>query len=367
MFTSFYLSTCRIAKPVIPILLIIVFWAASCGKRQPPLPPVERIIQRAEITGVQRGNLIELILVLPAENAARDSLSNIKRIDIYRLTDLFNAELSLTEEQFASRSTLIGSVYPAQSDFLAGSIKFTDRLQFVGQNAGLRYAVRFVNGSGQKAAFSNVLNIEPTYNAAESPGSVYGEISEAAVTIRWTIPEINIDGSKAGTIIGYNVYRAEAGELSEKLLNQNPLKTNLYQDESFEFGKNYRYLVRSVSLGRTGEFVESVDSNLIEIQPRDVFAPSPPAALTIAAAPQNLSLFFAANSERDLAGYRVYRSTDRRLPLSEWSLLNKELLQSNTFQDRDVQNNTTYFYFVTAIDKIGNTSAASEIVSETAP
>ncbi|MBA2735470.1 MAG: fibronectin type III domain-containing protein, partial [Pyrinomonadaceae bacterium] len=115
------------------------------------------------------------------------------------------------------------------------------------------------------------------------------------------------------------------------------------------------------------EPLESFESNIVKILPIDTFAPDAPNAITIAAAPNNLSIFFAANTEKDIAGYRIYRSTDRNLKKSEWSLLTEDLLTTNTFQDSNVESGKTYFYYLIAVDKAGNVSEPSEVVSETLP
>ena len=38
------------------------------------------------------------------------------------------------------------------------------------------------------------------------------------------------------------------------------------------------------------------------------------------------SIFFAPNTELDVAGYNIYRTTDPDLPKSKWTLLNSALL-----------------------------------------
>jgi fibronectin type 3 domain-containing protein len=89
--------------------------------------------------------------------------------------------------------------------------------------------------------------------------------------------------------------------------------------------------------------------------------------LTIAASPNTISIFFAANPETDVVGYRVYRSDDNARPKSDWMLLTPEALKTNTFQDTNVEPGKTYFYYLTAVDSYGNVSAASEIITETVP
>lgn len=354
-------------KALIVFLLLYMFTVLNCGKRKPPLPPVERVPQRVEIEGAQRGNIVLLSWTMPARNAPDGSILNIDRADIYRYAEPSTLSLSLTEEEFASRSTLISSINFSNTDFGLKRQTYSDRLEFAGQPIRLIYAVRFVNTEGQKAGFSNFLLVEPTAKVAKSPENASAEITEPAVILSWTAPVANVDDSTPVNISGYNIYRKEKESEQFTLINAAPVNATTYADELFEFGKNYQYFIRAVSLGADGEAVESLDSKTIEIMPKDTFPPSPPSSITIAAAPNNLSIFFATNPEKDISGYRIYKSTDQNLERSRWTLLTPEILKTNTFQDKQVESGKTYFYYLTAIDTAGNVSEPSEIVSETAP
>lgn len=347
------------------ILALLIFNA--CGKRKPPLPPIERVQQRVEISGFQRGNRVNLIWTMPARNAPDGSVLNISRADIYRLAEPINSTVSLTEEEFASRSNLIASLPISDSDFALQQLKYSDDLEFSGQPVRLRYAVRFVNDSGQKAAFSNFLLIEPTAKIASSPAAAEVSVSQDSILVRWKAPETNVDGSKPANILGYNIYRSVSKNEAAKLLNSAPVTKIEFADEFFEFGKTYYYFVRSVSLGTNGEPVESLESNIVEIYAKDVFPPTAPAAITLAAAPSNLSIFFAFNPEKDIAGYRIYRTENSAQPKKDWQLLTKDLLTTNTYQDTKVESGKTYYYYLTAVDTSGNVSTESDVVSETAP
>jgi fibronectin type 3 domain-containing protein len=140
-----------------------------------------------------------------------------------------------------------------------------------------------------------------------------------------------------------------------------------FSDEFFEFGKEYYYFVRTVSSGLAAEPVESTESNILNVKPVDTFAPSAPAAITLAAAPNTISVFWAINPENDVIGYRLYRSEDDSLPLVKWMLLTPDVWTRNTFQDTRVESGKRYFYRLTAIDKFGNISGPSASVSEVVP
>jgi hypothetical protein len=353
-------------KAVLAFIFFGLLISAGCGKRKPPLPPVERVAQRVEISGFQRGNKIQISWTMAARNASDGSVLNISRADVYRLTEPANSPSNISEEEFASRSTLIATLPISDADFALKQMNFTDTLNFAGQPARIRYAVRFANATGQKAGFSNFLVIEPTAKVAEIPTDLSSNVTQNAIEIRWKPPTQNVDGSTPANILGFNIYRSDEKNVP-KLLNNTPVTTNDFADKSFEFEKNYSYFVRTVSLGSNGEPLESVDSALLKVIPKDTFPPGAPNAVTIAASPNTVSIFFASNIENDIAGYRVYRSTDRNLPKSDWSLLTPELLVTNTFQDTSVESGKTYFYYLTAIDKFGNISELSEVVSETVP
>jgi len=367
MLKDFELNKKASKKAVLAFIMLILLICLSCGKRKPPLPPIERVSQRVEISGFQRGTKVNLTWTMPARNAPDGSILNIDRADIYRLAEPLNSTLTLSEEEFASRSTLIASLPITDADFGLKKISYADTLEFAGQPVRLRYAIRFVNASGQKAAFSNFLLLEPTARIAEAPTSLSATITELAIVLDWNEPDANVDGSKPANILGYNVYRSPSEKETAKLLNETPVNETEFADKLFEFGKEYFYFTRTVSLGSNAEPVESLESNIVKVSPKDVFPPSPPSAITIAAAPNNLSIFFATNPEKDIAGYRIYRSTDKNLPLSEWQNLTPELLTTTTFQDTKVESGRTYFYYLTAVDKAGNMSEPSEIISETAP
>lgn len=353
-------------------LLLTAVCGLNCGKRRPPLPPVEHIPQRTELlSGAQRGN--QVILSWPAlrRNAGDSSVQSIRRIDVYRLAEKPTAPLPLTEEEFGARATLIGSVTFDQIQKAGEELTYTDTLELAGQPTRLRYAVRYVNASGQRAAFSNFLLVEPAARIAQPPTIVTTgkELSESAITITWNPPAANIDGSTPVNLLGYNLYRITGSqtEPGQTPVNSSLISGTQYQDKTFNFSERYTYVVRSVSLGTEGAQVESLNSNSIELAPLDVYAPSPPSSITVAASPGRLSLFFPANPEGDIAGYNIYRSTDAALAKELWIKLTRTLLERTTFQDENVEPGKKYYYYITAVDKAGNTSAPSEVVSETVP
>jgi fibronectin type 3 domain-containing protein len=353
-------------------LLPSAFGLAACGKRRPPLPPVERVPQRTELlSGVQRGNLVILSWPAPRRNASDESVQSIRRVDIYRLAEGVDDPLPLTEEEFSARATLIGSVSYEDIQQAKETLSYSDELTLK-EPVRLRYAVRYANAANQRASFSNFLLIEPAASVSQPPVvEPSPAATQSAVVLRWQAPAANVDNTTPVNLLGYNVYRAEGSQTqpSQTPLNPRPITATSFADQTFKFGEEYVYVVRAVSLGTGGEPVESLNSNAVTATPRDIFAPTAPTGVTAAASPTPLriSVFFAASPERDVAGYNVFRSEDPDLSKDRWTKLNRTLLDRTTYPDDAVQSGKKYFYYVTAVDSAGNTSAPSEVVSETAP
>ncbi len=351
-------------------LFTFAFLFAACGKRRPPLPPVERVPQRTELlSGVQRGNQVILSWPAPRRNASEGSVQSIRRIDIYRLAESVAEPLPLTEEEFDARATLIGSVPYEQLAQAADTIEYVDELS-LSEPVRLRYALRYVNAAGQRASFSNFLLIEPASRVSQPPVLISpAEVSETAITLRWQTPAANVDQTTPANLLGFNIYRATRAqnEPAQTPLNSRPVTGTQFADQSFSFGETYVYVVRAVSLGTEGQPVESLNSNTIEVTPEDLFPPTPPSGISAAGAPGRISIFFAANPERDVAGYHIFRSTDANLAREQWTRLNRNLLERTTYQDEAVESGRKYFYYLRAVDKAGNVSRPSEVVSETAP
>lgn len=342
----------------LPLLVASALLLAACGKRRPPLPPVQRTPQRTELlSGVQQGS--QVILSWPAPR------TTLQRIDIYRLVEPLDAPLPLTEEEFAARASIIGYLAADQLARAGQTITYTDTLRLTPRPVRLRYAIRYVNRNGQPGPFSNFLLLEPASRVPLPPTITDVTQSEQAITIRWTPPTANVDGSAPANLLGYNLYRSSAAEPALQPLNQQLLTTTSFADRNFRFGEEYTYVVRAVTIDSQGNQVESLNSNAVRVAPRDVYPPSAPTAVTIAAAPGRIALFFPANPERDVVAYQIYRSTDPQLPKERWTRLAR--IARTTFQDDNVVAGTRYYYYVTAVDAAGNESPPSEVVSEIAP
>ena len=171
---------------------------AGCGKRRPPLPPVERVQQRTELlSGAQQGNEVILSWPAPVRNAPDTSVQSIRRIDVYRLAEKPTAPRALTEDDFAARATLVGSVT-------------YDQIRNAGEN--LTY-----HGAKLLYAFAEATVPKVTVITRKAYGGAYCVMASkhirTDVNFAWPTAEIAVMGAEGAVGI---LYRRELNEASDK-------------------------------------------------------------------------------------------------------------------------------------------------------
>jgi fibronectin type 3 domain-containing protein len=149
----------------------------------------------------------------------------------------------------------------------------------------------------------------------------------------------------------FRIYRRTGSEGFAPVANV-PQPT--WTDSGAEFGKHYVYQVQTMVKLPNNTEAESDVSEEAGITPEDRFPPAVPAGLNAATAPNSIELSWEGDTEPDLAGYRVYRSTGAG-PFEKIG----EPAQMPSYSDRTVEHGKTYRYAVSAFDKTGNESARS--------
>ena len=143
-------------------------------------------------------------------------------------------------------------------------------------------------------------------------------------------------------------YYKQVGISEIKILKDNLMAEPSYQDANLHDG-NYLYRVTAVDYYG----FESLPSEEIAATVGDVTPPATPLNLTAAASGADVTLNWLSNTEPDLAGYNVFRSSAQG-----WMKLNPSLILNLTFTDTSLPNGT-YSYRVTAVDTVGNESLPS--------
>jgi len=369
--------------------ILVASLCAGCGAPGEPTAPAP-IVPAAitDLTAAQAGDGVQLTFTLPAKTIAGERLADAPAIEILRAAAKPNGSPD-------AKSFRVVYTIPAA---LVNNYQSEDHVQFVDPvppeearaSAGgiLLYRVRTRASRKRTSADSNTVSVR-MLPVAERITSLQIRLTEDAVELTWTAPTRTSGGEPLASVSEYHVYRGEldsasadtaaAGANPPKDLSQakwrSPLafqgssRSTSYRDPAFDFGRTYAYTVRAVTQ-TGGHPLESSDSTLAGVTPRDIFPPATPTdvrASVIVGNPTNqlangaeVDLSWSINSEPDLAGYRVYRS-EREDTAGE--LVTPELLLSPAYRDTSVQPGRRYWYRVTSVDRSGNESAPSAPVA----
>ena len=134
-----------------------------------------------------------------------------------------------------------------------------------------------------------------------------------------------------------------------------------FEDAAAQYGTKYEYTVQAVEKTNHGPAVSDTLAAAV-ITPEDKFPPAIPSGVTVIAGLNSADLNWDRVSDKDLAGYRVYRAEGDG-PFQSVS----ETLSVPGFSDRNVSAGHRYHYRVTSIDTKGNESGPSAVVEITMP
>jgi hypothetical protein len=373
-------------------LTVHLVWLAGCAA---PGEPVERKpqvpIAIADLAAQQQGNEVILTFTTPKETVEHHPLKQTPAVEIYRK---FEAVSGPPAPAATAAPELILTIPPAMVDRYSqkGHVRVESPLDAsdLGPHVGwtASYTVRTRASLKKESADSNRADVG-IYPAPDPIADVKAEVTHAGIILTWTPPQKTPVGT-APPIVAYHVYRAEAlpdaqgqrqpapnvfESISEipKLkvpftrIGETPETT--FQDMQVEFGSSYVYSVRSLSQ-YPGVTLESADSKLIGVTPRDTFPPAAPRGLIVVFVPAKsenpayLDISWAINPETDIAGYNVYRTEQDGVPGTR---LNSELLLAPAFRDMSAKPGRQYVYTATAVDRAGNESHASAPASGSIP
>jgi hypothetical protein len=370
----------RRAAPV-AFMLCLVAGALLAGCAAPGEPVARHPVIPAAVTDLtarQYGNAVALNFAIPTRSTDRDALSEHPAIEIYS-SALPNG--SVPDKKTSWR--LAFSIPPEQADrYLKGErIEFRapvtpDDLTRAG-GALMAYKIRTSAVKARESADSNVVTLK-VYAPPETPRNVRVDVTESALVVSWDAAAPPVG---TGSFV-YRVYRGvldKAQETPPTEMAQANLKAPLemagsassteFRDANFDFGMPYLYTIRSV-VQYGADSVESADSSPAIVTPRDTFPPAAPTGLEVTTIPaagpasSSVELSWAINSERDLAGYHIYRSDTED---GAGQRLNMEILPSPTFRDMSVASGRRYSYRVSAVDRAGNESLKSSAVQVEVP
>ena len=361
---------------VVPCVCLGVAGCGAPGEPVPPLPPIPAAVN--DLSARQVGNTVLLTFTPPNKSTLGERLEEMPTLEVLRGSV---AEDGTPEaKSFRVVDTVPGTVL--SSYVHEGKAQFPEPISVeemrMNPVESVAYRIRTRVSERKASAESNTVTVN-LHPVPEAIGEVDLKVTENAIQLKWTAPNSNSIGEPISGVKEYHVYRGEleaepAGGTTKDLRQAKwrlpllPLATTVvpeYEDQGFDYGKTYAYVVRS-AVPAGGELLESGDSKMAIVTPKDIFPPAAPQSVVAAVLPGSgagsyvVDLSWAINVETDLAGYRVYRSESEG---TSGELLTRDLLLTPAYRDTSVEGGHSYWYTVRAVDRAGNESGPSQTVA----
>ena len=300
---------------------------ASEGDLSAPEPPGGLVA-----TALEAGAGIRLSWRAPRYDADGGELTGLSGYVIFRSSP------GLSER--AAVDTVSASVTEYVDEDLESAVVYT-------------YALTAVDGSGNASELTGP--VSATTRGLAPPSGLSAQSGIGRITVSWL-------GSGESDLVGYNVYRSPRPDESfERLpgVEGTPFTTGRtsYVDTSVQVGRAYYYKVQSVGRTHRSELSVFVDGEALA----DEVAPESPRNLSAVADESEfgrVSVTWNAPLVDDdggeltgLSGYQVFRSqgtTD--------SFVQVAAVSEPRYADAGLEESTTYYYTVSAVDGSGNES-----------
>lgn len=349
------------------LLLPLVF--SVCGKKGDPLPPltlVPKPIEQFEL--VQRGGLLILDWRLPTAYTDGSPLPGYSGLEFWMLKEEKDPESEfpvLSPEKLRESGEIILELSSEefsryQPDPEGSPLRFHYEHTLEQAELGkvrVTFALVVKDKKRRHSSFSQLRSLEPLV-VSLPPGGLEAKVSVKSIEVSWTAPAGNLDKSEPAAVKGYNLYRADLdGE--PMLINPSLILETKFEDTNFAFGETYRYLIRAAA-NDYPPYIESADSQVLEVVAKDTFPPAVPKDLVAIAGEAFVSLSWDLGRDADLSVYRVWR---RRVGEEEFQCLTSEGVSESAYTDHSVMSDQEYEYAVTAVDRVGNESEPSKPIT----
>jgi hypothetical protein len=370
----------RITRSLTCAAAALALTLAGCGTPGAPQPPSLKLPALVtDLGAVRAGSQVTLTWTMPKRDTAKIALKG-------------DVPATICRQETTSRAGA-GSCISAGTVSVAPGAKgtFVDTLPPAlanGTPRALTYSVELKNRHGRSAGQSNTAVVL----AGEAPAPVTGfaaALHKDGVAFHWTVP-----GNGGDSAQSIRLYR--------KLLNTAPKKqdsgplaapkepaestllvdsdTGRALDSAVEFNSAYEYRAQRIARvqhdGSTLELAGELSAP-VRITVEDIFPPSVPSGLaavataasaatpTSPAMPAAIDLSWLPATDRNLAGYVVYR----REGDGPWQRISpaQPAVIGPAFHDAEVQPGHTYRYAVASISPTGHESARSAEAEETVP
>lgn len=340
----------RRAGAIIAAVIFVTLMLSACGHKTLPIPPHEAVPEAIHDLHYQQDeNHVTLIWTYPDKTTVGTGMSGVQSFLILRAV--------VPEQDYCPGCPLTFSsaieveARQAITDPKHRQARYTETILRPGQ----RYIYKVQTKAGWRVVSDDSNTVSFYWDSpAAAPSDLTAEAGDGRVQLIWQPVTKLVNGEAVGAPVLYQVYRGLTSESFRPV--GEPLAETTYADSGLINGQEYHYQVRAVREAN-GTRLAGLASHTVEAAPRDLTPPAPPRGLTAVLVSGGVKLLWERGTERDLAGYRIYR----RLPDEKQMTRVGEVDRAEaSFVDPLPQAPGGCYWAVTAFDKAKNESGLSK-------
>ncbi len=219
------------------------------------------------------------------------------------------------------------------------------------------FAVTAVDDFGNEdKTVSNTASLAPTDTVAPAvPTGLGTSAGNGQITVNWS-------ANSEGDLANYRLWRSTSSDVATALNITSPSKTSTsHTDSNLNNGTAYYYWLSAVDNSGNESGKSSVASATPQVP--DTTAPATPSGLSATTGNTQVTVSWTANTESDLANYRLWRNTTS--DATNASNIVSPAKADTSYTNTGLTNGTNYFYWLSAVDTSGNESGKSAYASAT--
>ena len=218
------------------------------------------------------------------------------------------------------------------------------------------YYIKAIDYDENQSDVSNTISVVyPIPTPPDSPTGITIGLYYSYIKVTWS-PNTESD------INGYNIYRSTSANGTYGKINSYLITSSLVEYDNAGLIQGTTYYYKLTAVDNAGNESEMSDYSSFFYLTTDITPPAKPTGVTTVEYAYGSKTTWYANTESDIDGYNVYRSTSAN---GTYGKINSSLI---TYYLYDYDNaglidGTTYYYRVTAVDDAGNESEMSDYSS----
>ena len=319
----------------------IALMLAACGRKTLPIPPYEAVPEAIrDLRFEQDENQVILTWTYPQKTTVGTDLPGLQSFLVLRAV--------VPEQDYCQgcpvtfSSAIEVEAQKAITDAKRRQARYTETIL----RPGHRYIYKVQTKAGWRLVSDDSNPVSFFWDApAVAPEEVKTEAGDGQVVLRWQPVAKLVNDEPITSPLLYQVYRGETPDSFRPV--GDPVAETTFTDSGLTTGQTYHYQVRAVRES-SGTRLIGLASHTVSATTKDLTPPAPPRNLTGVVMEGGVKLLWERGTEKDLAGYRIYRRLPEETKLTKVGEVNRE---SMSFVDQLPHAPEGCYWAVTSFDR----------------